>query len=114
MSTSPTQLRLTIRGRLLLGASGLVVALSLFSATTALGSAAKAESSTTSTTSTNPASAYYETITVLPGESLWSIAGQVDSRANRGDLVAAIIDLNGLSGSALQAGQRLRVPVASK
>ncbi|NDA81214.1 MAG: LysM peptidoglycan-binding domain-containing protein [Actinobacteria bacterium] len=117
MSTSPTQLRLTTRGRLLLGASGLVVALSLFSATTALGSAAKAESSTTSTTSTtstNPASAYYETITVLPGESLWSIAGQVDSTANKGDLVAAIIDLNGLSGSALQAGQRLRVPVASK
>lgn len=113
MSTSPTQLRLTTRGRLLLGASGLVVALSLFSATTALGSAAKAESSTAST-STIPASAYYETITVLPGESLWSIAGQVDSRANRGDLVAAIIDLNGLSGSALQAGQRLRVPVASK
>ena len=96
------------------GASGLVVALSLFSATTALGSAAKIESSTTSTASTTPASAYYETITVLPGESLWSIAGQVDSRANRGDLVAAIIDLNGLSGSALQAGQRLRVPVASK
>jgi LysM repeat protein len=111
MSTSPTQLRLTTRGRLLLGASGLVVALSLFSATTALGSAAKAESSTTST---NPASAYYETITVLPGETLWSIAGQVDSKANKGDLVAAIIDLNGLSGSALQAGQRLRVPVASK
>jgi LysM repeat protein len=111
MSTSPTQLRLTTRGRLLLGASGLVVALSLFSATTALGSAAEAESSTASTT---PASAYYETITVLPGETLWSIAGQVDSKANKGDLVAAIIDLNGLSGSALQAGQRLRVPVASK
>jgi LysM repeat protein len=53
-------------------------------------------------------------MTVLPGESLWSIAGQVDSKANKGDLVAAIIDLNGLSGSALQAGQRLRVPVASK
>lgn len=108
MSASPTQLRLTARGRLLLGASGLVVALSLFSATTAIGSAAKAESGTAL------ASAHYQTITVLPGESLWSIAGQVDSKANKGDLVALIIDLNGLSGSALHAGQRLRVPVPSK
>ncbi len=105
MSTSPAELRLTARGRFLLGASGLVVALSLFSATTALGQG-----------SNNPSavSSYYETITVLPGESLWSIASQVDSTANKADLVAAIIDLNGLTGSALHAGQQLRVPVASK
>jgi len=105
MSTSPTELRLTARGRLLLGASGLVVALSLFSATTALGQGSN---------STSDVSSYYETITVLPGESLWSIASQVDSKANKADLVAAIIDLNGLTGSALHAGQQLRVPLASK
>lgn len=106
MSTSPAELRLTARGRLLLGASGLVVALSLFSATTALGQG--------SSGSASAVSSYYETITVLPGESLWSIASQVDSKANKADLVAAIIDLNGLTGSALHAGQQLRVPVASK
>jgi len=105
MSTSPTELRLTARGRLLLGASGLVVALSLFSATTALGQGSNSPSAV---------SGYYETITVLPGESLWSIASQVDSTANKADLVAAIIDLNGLTGSALHTGQQLRVPVASK
>ena len=105
MSTSPTELRITARGRLLLGASGLVVALSLFSATTALGQGSNSASAVSS---------YYETITVLPGESLWSIASQVDSKANKADLVAAIIDLNGLTGSALHAGQQLRVPLASK
>ena len=105
MSTSPTELRITARGRLLLGASGLVVALSLFSATTALGQGSN---------STSAVSSYYETITVLPGESLWSIASQVDSKANKADLVAAIIDLNGLTGSALHAGQQLRVPLARK
>ena len=105
MSTSPAELRLTARGRFLLGASGLVVALSLFSATTALGQGSNI---------TSAVSSYYETITVLPGESLWSIASQIDSKANKADLVAAIIDLNGLTGSALRAGQQLRVPLASK
>ena len=99
-------LRLTARGRLLLGASGLVVALSLISATSALGSGDGAVS-TASELST------YEVITVLPGESLWSIAGEVAPEANRADVVAAIVDLNGLNGSALHSGQRLRVPTSN-
>jgi len=110
MSTSPAPIRLTARGRLLLVASGLVVALSLFSNTTALGQG-KSGSSDASAIALN---SYYETITVLPGESLWSIASHIDSHANKADLVAAIIDLNGLTGSALRAGQQLRVPLASK
>ena len=99
-------LRLTARGRLLLGASGLVVALSLISATSALGSGDGA----VSTASELPS---YEVITVLPGESLWSIAGEVAPEANRADVVAAIVDLNGLNGSALHSGQRLRVPTSN-
>ena len=99
-------LRLTARGRLLLGASGLVVALSLISATSALGSGDGA----VSTASELPS---YEVITVLPGESLWSIAGEVAPEANRADVVAAIVDLNRLNGSALHSGQRLRVPTSN-
>ena len=99
-------LRLTARGRLLLGASGLVVALSLISATSALGSGDGAVSTASELSS-------YEVITVLPGESLWSIAGEVAPEANRADVVAAIVDLNGLNGSALHSGQRLRVPTSN-
>ena len=99
-------LRLTARGRLLLGASGLVVALSLISATSALGSGDGAGSTASELSS-------YEVITVLPGETLWSIAGEVAPEANRADVVAAIVDLNGLNGSALHSGQRLRVPTSN-
>ena len=109
MATSPaatpaTPIRLTARGRLLLGASGLVVALSLFSATTALGSS---ERGTTS------AAAGYEEITVLPGESLWSIARQIapDFGMSTGDIVGVIIDINNLGSSELESGQEIRIPV---
>lgn len=99
-------LRLTARGRLLLGASGLVVALSLLSATSALGSGDGAGATASQLSS-------FEEITVLPGETLWSIAGEVAPEANRADVVAAIVDLNGLNGSALHSGQRLRVPTSN-
>jgi len=104
--TTPAPIRLTTRGRLLLVASGLIVALSLLSATSALGSGDGAGS-----TASQPVS--YEEITVLPGETLWSIAGEVAPEANRADVVAAIVDLNGLNGSALHSGQRLRVPTSN-
>lgn len=47
---------------------------------------------------------------VLPGETLWGIAGQVDPEADRGDTVAAIMDLNALSDPAVAAGQRIALP----
>ena len=112
MATSPTAtaatpLRLTARGRLLLGASGLVVALSLFSATTALGSSEISGSSASS------AAAGYEEIRVLPGESLWSIARQIapDFGMSTGDIVGVIIDINNLGSSELVSGQEIRIPV---
>lgn len=49
--------------------------------------------------------------TVTPGETLWSIAGSV---AQPGEDLRDVVDrlevLNGLSGSAIQAGQELLVP----
>lgn len=115
-SRTSSPLRLTTRGRLLLGASGLVVALSLLSATTALGSN---EASTQSNKqgakagATQPISNGYEQITVLPGESLWSIARQLtpDFSECTGDIVALLIDINNLTSSELQTGQELLVPI---
>ncbi len=110
MHPSPT--RLTTRGRLLLGASGLLVALSLLSANTALGSSegvgAKGQSAS---------ARGYESITVLPGESLWSIARQIapdfsDLSLSTGDIVGMIVEMNNLGSSDLVSGQELLIPVA--
>lgn len=117
MATSPaasvsrvshvSQIRLTTRGRLLLCASGLVVALSLISANTALGS--------NQSGAVPGGSAGYESIRVLPGESLWSIARQVapDFGASTGDIVAMIIEINNLPSSELESGAELLIPIRS-
>ena len=114
MATSPAanvghggQIRLTTRGRLLLCASGLVVALSLISANTALGS--------NESGAVLGGSAGYESIRVLPGESLWSIARQVapDFGASTGDIVAMIIEINNLPSSELESGAELLIPIRS-
>jgi LysM domain len=47
---------------------------------------------------------------VLPGETLWQIAGEVAPRADRRSTVARIIELNALPGAAVSAGQRIAVP----
>lgn len=48
---------------------------------------------------------------VLPGETLWSIAGEVAPDADRRETVEQIVELNGLASSAVTAGQRLTVPL---
>jgi hypothetical protein len=49
-------------------------------------------------------------LTVQPGESLWSIAQRVAPRSDPRDVIAAFVDLNGLSSGMVQAGERLAVP----
>ena len=103
--TKGAKVRLTARGRLLLGASGLVVLLSLISANSALG-----ESSQLS----NASSQGYESITVLPGESLWSIAREIAPllSMSTGDIVGMIIEINNLPSAELESGQELLIPAA--
>ena len=110
MATSPVTTRLTARGRLLLGASGLVILLSLISANTALGSAQGGAPAARSAA----LSQGYERITVLPGESLWSIAREIapDFSLSTGDIVGMIIEINNLPSSELASGQELLIPVA--
>jgi hypothetical protein len=50
---------------------------------------------------------------VLPGETLWQIAGEVAPGVDRRDTVARIIELNALSTGGVNAGQRIAVPVNS-
>lgn len=98
-------LRLTRRGRLvvrLLGAAGLllVVAVGVLGGPSALagppgGQAPVAER------------------VVLPGETLWGIAGEVAPGTDRRETVAQIMELNGLSSAEVTAGTRLSVPAGT-
>lgn len=49
-------------------------------------------------------------ITVAPGDTLWSIAARRYPNADPRQKVFEIEQLNGLPGPAIDAGQRLRVP----
>jgi LysM repeat protein len=49
-------------------------------------------------------------VTVRPGQSLWSVAENADPAADTRAVVQQIIELNGLTGNVVFAGQRLWVP----
>ncbi|WP_285726404.1 LysM peptidoglycan-binding domain-containing protein [Psychromicrobium xiongbiense] len=49
-------------------------------------------------------------VTVQPGDSIWSLAAHSGVNRDQGDLVTEIIELNGLTSSVLQPGQSLLVP----
>jgi hypothetical protein len=51
-----------------------------------------------------------ESVTVAPGDTLWDIASRRYPGADPRQKVFEIEQLNGLSGPAIQAGQRLKVP----
>jgi hypothetical protein len=50
---------------------------------------------------------------VLPGETLWGIAGEVAPGADRRETVAQIMELNSLSSAEVTAGTRLSVPAGT-
>lgn len=95
-----TPLRLTRRGRLavtgVLAAAGVTGSLFVGS----LGFAG--------TQAERPAVRY---VTVAPGDTLWSIAGEVAPAQDRRDTVARILELNARETSGLRAGDRIAVPV---
>ncbi len=97
----PSPLRLTRRGRFvlasLLGAAAIVTSMFLGGGISLAGSRA-----------VHPQVRY---VTVMPGQTLWAIAGEVAPQADRRDTVARILELNALPSSGLQAGQRIAVPV---
>lgn len=99
--------RLTRRGRLVVraGSAGLVL-LALTAGVLLLDRPAQAGST--------PQSVPVSYRVVLPGETLWQIAGEVAPKADRRDTVARILDLNALSTAGVAAGQRIAVPVQTR
>ena len=62
------------------------------------------------TTKTHVTASHFITVTVAPGDTVWSLANRVDSR-DAGSLVASIIEINGLGSGDLTAGQKIRIPL---
>ena len=60
-----------------------------------------------------PSSSVYHSlrsVVVAPGQSLWSIAARYEPAADPRGVIQQIVDLNALSGTSVQPGQRLWLP----
>jgi hypothetical protein len=99
-ASAQSALRLTRRGRLVILLMLIAVGAVLSLVVTSSGAASSAAQQVP-----------VQYVTVAPGETLWSIAGDVAPGSDRRDTVAEIVELNALQGSSVRAGQRIAVPV---
>ncbi|MFD6701257.1 MULTISPECIES: LysM peptidoglycan-binding domain-containing protein [unclassified Microbacterium] len=98
-----TRLRITARGRRVLAALvALPVAGAIAFAALSSGSALASGEQTTGNT--------FATVTVQPGDTLWSIAGEIAPNADPRDVVAEISKLNLVDGGVIEVGQHLAIP----
>jgi hypothetical protein len=102
--TAAMPLRLTRRGRVVVA-----VAAALLLAVLSLVIAASAQA-TNHPLPSRMAQQHLTQVTVRPGQSLWSVAENADPGADTRAVVQQIVELNGLTGDVVFAGQRLWVP----
>jgi len=98
-----TTLRLTVRGRRVLAAAAAAplavgIAFSALAGGTALASGEQG----------TPVS--FETVTVMPGDTLWSIAAAAAPDVDPRDVIEDIMRLNNLSGGSIQAYSSIAIP----
>jgi len=99
----PSGMQLNRRGRLALTLVVLSLAIVLGSLVSAKAGAG---------TQVVPAAAgSFITVTVAPGETLWSLAARVEHDGDLRSLVSEIISVNGLASVDLAAGQKIRIPL---
>lgn len=103
--TAPTtRLRITARGRRVVAfLAALPVAVALGLAVVGGGAALASNEAGA------PAGSFTE-ITVMSGQTLWSIAEELAPAADPRDVIAQITRLNALSGGSVTAGQRIAIP----
>ncbi|HWS50423.1 MAG TPA: LysM peptidoglycan-binding domain-containing protein [Microbacterium sp.] len=105
---SSTRLRLTVRGRRVLAALvSLPLAAGITFAAISGGSAIAAGGD-----APGSETASFETVTVMPGDTLWSIAVDVAPEADPREVIGEISRLNLLQDGVVQAGQELAIPAA--
>lgn len=100
-----TRLRLTRRGRIVVGTlvtilvAAVLAAAALFASPQAVASADAREGQE------------FGYVIVAPGASLWEVAAEIDAATDPRDLVAEIVRLNQFDDSGVQAGQPVAVPL---
>lgn len=99
-----TRLRLTQRGRRVLATVAALPAVVAVSIAVISGGGALASSEV------GAPEGSFTTITVMSGDSLWTIAEEVAPHADPRDVVDAIVRLNALGSGQLDAGQTLAIP----
>lgn len=98
-----TRLRLTARGRaVMLGLASVPLAIGIAFAALSGGSAVASGADAPAVT--------VETVTVMPGDTLWSIASTVAPEVDPRDVIGEISRMNLLHGGELQIGQELAIP----
>ena len=98
-----TRLRMTARGRrALLAVASIPLAVGIAFGVLSGGSAIASNESV--------ATAAFATVTVVPGDSLWSIASKIAPTADPREVISEISSLNALEGATLQVGDELAIP----
>jgi LysM repeat protein len=103
LSTVPSGTRLNRRGRL---ARTLVV----LSLAIVLGSAVSAKAGA-GTDAAPEAAGSFITVTVAPGDTVWSLANRLASGGDVRSLIEEIVSINSLASVDVEAGQKLRIPL---
>lgn len=102
--SADTRLRITTRGRRVL--AGIVA----FPLIVAVAAAIVGGGAALASREDGAAAGSFATVTVVTGDSLWSIAEEVAPQADPRDVVSAFERLNALNGGMIAAGQKLAVP----
>ncbi|HET9654651.1 MAG TPA: LysM peptidoglycan-binding domain-containing protein [Kineosporiaceae bacterium] len=100
---APGRLRLTRRGRLVVRAGVVLLAMLV-----ALLAVLLLSRPAVAGAGAEPVPVRYHV--VLPGETLWGIAGEAAPQGDRREVIAQIIELNALPSAGVVAGQRIALP----
>jgi LysM repeat protein len=101
-ATRPEPMRLTRRGRIVVGT---LVALPIVVGAYFIGMGSSSAGADSVQSVTN-----FETVTVMPGDTLWSIAQNIAPDADAQVVISAIEELNQLETLTVQPGQQLAIP----
>ena len=102
---APTRLRLTVRGRRVLAV------LASLPAVVALVLAILSGGSAIASHDAGAPAGTFSTVTVVPGDTLWSLAAVIAPEADPRDVVDGIISLNALPTGEIVPGQELSIPL---
>jgi Tfp pilus assembly protein FimV len=101
-ATRPAPMRLTRRGRIIVGT---LIALPIVIGAYFIGLGAPSAGADSAVSTTT-----FEYLTVMPGDTLWAIAGNLADGADTQGVIAAIVELNQLDSMTVQPGQQLAIP----